>query len=421
MKIAIVGGGSTYTPEFVDGVCRRSHELGIDQLSLMDIDEERLAVVGGFVHRMVKKSSDRLRVELTRNLEDAVDGADFVLVQIRVGGQQARKRDEQCGLEHGIIGQETTGVGGFRKAMRTIPAMMEVASAVAARAPRAFLINFTNPVSIVTQALLQRGDVAAIGLCNIPIGLRMDIAKVLGVEPDAVRLDSVGLNHLSFVRRVLVSGRDVLPDLLRQATGDRANRPANIPELDYPSDFLAALGMIPSDYLRYFFLEGDMLEQQRKSPRCRAEEVMEVERELLAYYGDSSNDEKPESLTKRGGAFYSHAALELIEAIAEDRGTELVVDVLNDGAVGELGRDVVVEVPCVVDRRGARPIAQPPMPPEIRGLIQHVKAYEELTVRAALNRSRREAMLALVTNPLVRSAAVATKVVEELATELGLS
>jgi 6-phospho-beta-glucosidase len=421
MKIAVIGGGSTYTPEFVDGLARRAEALHVDQLCLMDVDEERLRVVGGFVKRMARTLAPALEIVLTNDLVRAVDGADFVLVQIRVGGQEARRLDERCGAKHGLIGQETTGLGGFRKAMRTIPAMLRIAQVVNERAPNAFLINFTNPVSIVTQAIAQHGAVKAIGLCNIPIGLRMDLSKLLGERPEAVKLDSVGLNHLSFVRRVLVGGQDVLPKLLLEATGDRRGRPANIPELDYPAGFLQALGMVPSDYLRYFFLEPEMLREQRAQELCRAEEVMAIESDLLRLYADESNASKPESLSKRGGAFYSHAALELIAAIAEDRGEELVVDVCNAGAVSELARDAVVEVPCVVDSRGARPITQPPLPPEIRGLIQHVKAYEDLTVAAAVERSRRKAMLALVTNPAVRSATIALEVVREVSAELGLS
>ena len=420
MKLAVVGGGSTYTPELIDGLASRATDLSLDRIALFDIDAERLRIVGGFIRRLLAKRAPQVMVSTHAQLVPAIENADFVLVQMRVGGQEARKSDELCGARHGLIGQETTGVGGFRKAMRTIPAMLQICAAIEEHCPHAVLINFTNPVSIVTQAILHHSRVHAIGLCNIPIGFRMDLAGFLGVAPEHVKIDSVGLNHLSFVRAVRVDGLDVLPKLVVEATGDRANRPANIPELDYPPTFLRSLGMIPSDYLKYFLMEQDMLSEQAERGKTRAEEVMEIEAELVAYYADVANNTKPESLSKRGGAYYSHAAIEVIEAIAGNRGDELVVDVLNGNAVRELPPDAVVELPCVVDKRGARPIAQPPMPPEIRGIVQHVKAYEELTVRAAVDKDRRTALLALVTNPLVRSATLATQIVDEIAEELGL-
>lgn len=420
MKLTVIGGGSSYTPELVDGLLRRASSLGLESLALMDVDERRLGLVGGFVGRMLARLAPDVELALELDLDRALRGADFVVAQIRVGGQPARLADERLPQRYGLLGQETTGIGGFRKAMRTVPALLQVARAMEQRAPRAILINFTNPVSIVTQAVLQHSSVRAIGLCNIPIGLRTDLAALLGVEPAAVRLDSVGLNHLSFVRRVLVDGEDVLPRLLSQATTGRAGRPANIPELDYPAEFVEALGMIPSDYLRYFYLQRETVAEQERAAQTRAEEVMDIEQELFAHYGDPGADDKPAALSKRGGAHYSHAALEVIEAIRGDTGAELVVDVQNAGAVAELADDAVVEVPCTVGATGAKPRSQRPLEPAIRGLIQHVKSYEELTVQAAVEGRRDAALLALATHPLVPSVAIATEVVAELADELGL-
>jgi len=421
MKLTVVGGGSSYTPELADGLGRRAGSLGLRQLVLSDIDGERLGVVGGFVRRQLGRLAPEVAVVLEPDLADALSGADFVVAQIRVGGQQARLRDELLPQRFGLIGQETTGIGGFCKAMRTIPELLRIAETVAQVAPDAFLINFTNPVSIVTQALLNHSAVRAIGLCNIPISLRLDLAAILGVLPEAVRLDSVGLNHLSFVRRVLVDGQDVLPELVATAAGKRGHRPANIPELDYPAELIEALGMIPSDYLRYFFLQRETVAEQQRQKQQRAEQVMAIEKELLAHYADEQQSEKPAALSQRGGACYSRAALEVIEAIGGDTGAELIVDVLNRGAVAELPASAVVEVPCTVDASGAVPLRQRPLEPSIRGLIQHVKAYEELTVQAAVDKDRRAAILALATHPLVPSVTIATEVVAELADEWQLA
>jgi 6-phospho-beta-glucosidase len=419
VKIAVVGGGSTYSPELCEGLGRRAAALGLEEIALFDTQSERLAIVGGFVGRMLAAQGSAVALRACPALEEAVDGAAFVVVQIRVGGQEARLRDETLPARYGLLGQETTGVGGFCKALRTVPELLRIASVVERRAPEALLVDFTNPVSIVTQALLGHSGVRAVGLCNIPIGLRIDLARLLGVEVRAVRLDSVGLNHLSFVRRVIVDGEDVLPRLLEAACA-REGRPANIPELGYPAELVRALGMIPSDYVRYFFLHREALEAQRTAAEPRAAEVMHIERELLAHYADPATSTKPEALARRGGAYYSHAAIEIIEAVAGDSGAELVVDVRNGGAVRELPSDAVVEVPCRVDARGALPLPQAPLEPEIRGLIQHVKAYEELAVRAAVTRERRAALLALATHPLVPSVQIAADIVAEIAGEMGL-
>lgn len=416
MKIAVVGGGSTYSPELLHGLAERYASLGLEEVSLYDIDEQRLEIVGGFAERMVRKLAPELRVTRHLDIEPALRDARFVVVQIRVGGQAARLEDERLGVQHGVIGQETTGVGGFAKALRTVPALLEIAGHVAANAPQATLINFTNPVSIVTEALLRHASVPAIGLCNIPISQRMEMAAHLGVDPATVEIDSVGLNHLSFVRGVHVDGENVLPKLIEDVAGVLAqgHRPANIPDLDFPAELIRALGMIPSDYLRYFYLHPDTVDEQTKKPKLRAEEVMDVEAELLAYYGDEGRDERPEALTKRGGAFYSHAALEIVSAMARDEPARLIVDVRNGDTLPELPPDACIEVPCRVDASGATPLPQAPLPPEIRGLIQHVKAYEELTVRAAISNERRDVYLAALAHPLTPSAHVAGAVADTL-------
>ena len=416
VKIAVVGGGSTYSPELLHGLAERADRLSLDEVALFDVDAARLQVVGGFAARMVARLTGRVRVRSTLDLDDALEGADFVVTQVRVGGQAARLEDERLGLRHGVIGQETTGPGGMAKALRTIPVLLAVAERAQRRAPACTLINFTNPVSIVTEALLAQAAVRTIGLCNIPISQRMELAAHLGVQPQDVELDSVGLNHLSFIRGVTVRGEQVLPRLIEDVARllHSGHRPKNIPDLDFPAELLESLEMIPSDYLRYYFMAPETIAEQRSQDELRAQQVMRVEAELLDYYRDPAQDARPEALTKRGGAFYSHAALEIIEAVSGDTGARLVVDTKNAGAVPELPYGACVELPCRVGRGDVAPLPQAPLPPQIRGLIQHVKAYEELTVRAAHTRSRRDVYLALLTHPLVPGAEVAGRLADDL-------
>jgi 6-phospho-beta-glucosidase len=417
MKVAVLGGGSTYTPELLDGLCTRVETLDVREVALMDLDGHRLGRVGRFCQRLAARRGGAVRVTLHEEAGPALDGASFVVTQIRVGGQEARARDERLGRRHGLVGQETTGVGGFAKAMRTIPPLLAYAEETVRRAPGAWIVNFTNPSGLVTEAITSRTTARAIGLCNIPLGFRMEIAKAVGAAPADVDLDYVGLNHLAWIRRVRVKGQD-LTDLVLKA--GRRGGPANFEALDYPDWFVDALHMIPSDYLRYYYLQPEMVAQQAQKARTRAEEVMEIERELLAFYDDEAHDEKPASLAKRGGAFYSHAACDLMAALGRDEPTVEIVNVPNRGAVPDLPPAAVVEIPCDVSRAGARPHPVGPLPPEIRGLMAQVKAYEELTVTAAADRDRRAALLALVSHPLVPSVTVAHQVLEEAIRDNGV-
>lgn len=417
VKITVVGGGSTYSPELLHGLAERAAALDLREVVLTDLDAARLQVVGGFAERMVKKLAPQVRVHTSADLDDALEDADFVVVQVRVGGQAARLEDERLGLRHGIIGQETTGVGGMCKALRTIPVLLDIAQRTQRLAPRATLINFTNPVSVVTQALLVHAPkVRTVGLCNIPLSQRMEIAAHLGVSAEHVVLDSVGLNHLSFIRGVTVKGQDVLPRLIEEVATllKGGHRPKNIPDLDFPPELLTALGMIPSDYLRYFFMAPETIAEQASQEELRAQEVMKIEEELLDYYKEPTNDARPEALTKRGGAFYSHAALEIIEAVHGDTPQRLIVNVRNAQTVPELPPEACIEVPCLVGRDQITPLPQAALPPEIRGLIQHVKAYEELTVQAALSGLRRDVYLAVLTHPLTQGAAQASRITDDI-------
>ncbi|MDP9296204.1 MAG: 6-phospho-beta-glucosidase [Actinomycetota bacterium] len=394
VKIAVVGGGSTYTPELVEGFVNRSDRLPVDELALLDIDAERLRIVGGLAGRMIRKAGWPGTLRLTDQRDEALEGADFVVVQLRVGGQQARLTDETIPLEFGCIGQETTGPGGFAKALRTVPVVLELAEETAKRAaPGAWFVDFTNPTGLVTQALLDEGH-RSLGLCNVAIGFQREFAAAFGVAPERVQLDHVGLNHLTWERRVLVDGADRLPEILR----DRIDVVAD--ETDMPVDLVRLLGAIPSDYLRYYYLTGVVLEEQRAG-HARAREVMEIEAGLLKLYEDPELDSKPKLLEERGGAFYSDAAAALIASLHAGTEDVQVVNVRNQGAIPNVADDAVVEVSARVGRDGATPLPTEPLAPEMHGLVEHAKAYERLAVRAALSGSRADALKALLTNPLV--------------------
>jgi 6-phospho-beta-glucosidase len=407
VKIAVVGGGSTYTPELVEGFATREDRLPVEELVLFDVDRERLEVVGGLAGRMLERAGWRGRLALTGRREEALDGASFVVVQLRIGGQAMRLADETLPLEFGCIGQETTGPGGFAKALRTVPVVLELAEETARRAaPGAWFVDFTNPVGIVTQALLDHGH-RAIGLCNSAIGLQRRFAAHFGVAPERVELEHVGLNHLTWERAVTVDGVDRLPELLdSQADWIAA-------DVGLPAALLRALGAVPSTYLRYYYATSRVLGEQLRRP-SRAEQVMAIERQLLELYRDPALATKPELLERRGGAFYSEAAAALIASLHAGTGDVQVVDVRNDGALPGLPDDAVVEVPARVDAGGARPLRLAPLAPELLGLVQQAKAYERLAVQAAVSGDRTVALKALLANPLVRDYDVAAPLLDAL-------
>jgi 6-phospho-beta-glucosidase len=409
VKVAVIGGGSTYTPELIEGFLSHADRLPVDELVLHDIDGGRLDVVGGLARRIMQRRGWPGTLVLTGDRDRAIEGADFVIVQLRVGGQAARLLDETLPLEFGCIGQETTGPGGFAKALRTVPVVLDIAEATARRAAKgAWLVDFTNPVGIVTQALLDEGH-RAIGLCNVAIGFQRRFAARLGVEPQRVSLEHVGLNHLTWERAVRVDGADRLPELVDAAAD----------ELGHEGESWAAvirlLGAIPSYYLRYFYFSDAVLREQLSgSKRSRAEEVMSIERSLLEMYRDPHLTEKPALLEKRGGAFYSEAAAQLIASLHAGTGDEQVVDIRNDGALPGLPDDAVVEIPARIGSEGATPGRFEPLAPELLGLVQQVKAYERLTVRAAMHGDRQAALKALLANPLVGRFTVATDLLDAI-------
>ncbi|OSY52600.1 putative 6-phospho-beta-glucosidase [Streptomyces fradiae ATCC 10745 = DSM 40063] len=411
MKLVVVGGGSTYTPELVDGFARLRDTLPVGELVLVDPAAERLRLVGGLARRIFAKQGHPGRVTTTGDLDAAVDGADAVLLQLRVGGQAAREQDETWPLECGCVGQETTGAGGLAKALRTVPVVLDIAERVRKANPGAWIIDFTNPVGIVTRALLQAGH-RAVGLCNVAIGLQRKFAALLGTAPADLHLEHVGLNHLTWelgVRLGGPGGQDVLPRLLAEH-GD-----AVAGDLRLPRGLLDRLGVVPSYYLRYFYAHDEVVEELRGKP-SRAAEVAAMERRLLEMYGDPALDEKPALLSQRGGAYYSEAAVDLAAALLGGGGgtPSQVVNVRNAGTLPFLPDDAVVEVQAEVDADGARPLPVREVDPLQAGLIAHVAAYEDLALEAALRGGRDRVFRALLAHPLVGQYAYADTLTDRL-------
>ena len=397
MKLTVVGGGSTYTPELVDGFARLRDTLPVEELVLVDPDAERLELVGGLARRIFARQGHGGRIVTTADLDAGIDGADAVLLQLRVGGQAARRQDETWPLECGCVGQETTGAGGLAKALRTVPVVLDIAERVRRGNPRAWIIDFTNPVGIVTRALLHAGH-RAVGLCNVAIGLQRKFADRLGVTPQDVHLAHVGLNHLTWETAVRLGGpegENVLPKLLAEH-GD-----AIADALRLPRALLDRLGVVPSYYLRYFYAHDEVVRELRTKP-SRAEEVARMERELLEMYGDPALAEKPALLAERGGAYYSEAAVDLAAALLRGEGSPYqVVNTLNKGTLPFLADDAVIEVQAAVGPTGPAPLPVPEVDPLYAGLIANVTAYEELALEAALRGGRDRVFRALLAHPLI--------------------
>jgi len=403
MKISVIGGGSTYTPELVSGFLARADRLPISELWLMDIDAARLNIVGGFAQRMVAAKGNPFKIVLSTNQRQAIRGASYVITQLRVGQMPARVADEYLGRRHGLIGQETTGIGGMAKALRTIPIILEIARDLRETAPGALLLNFTNPAGLVTEALNRHApDVAAVGVCNVGITTRMEILENLEkfsgekIAEERAVLKTLGLNHLTWHYGFTVDGEDLWP-MLFPAFCDLNRQQA---EPEWEPQTLETLGMIPNYYLQYFYYTAKKLAAQEKWPPSRGEEVIAIEKELLRQYADPALTEPPADLMKRGGAYYSTLATRLIDSHYNDLGYVEVVNVRNNGAVQEWPADWVLEMPCRIDRRGITPLPAQPLPPNCTALVEQVKAYELLTIQAAVHGDRQAARQALLTHPL---------------------
>lgn len=405
LKIAVIGGGSTYTPELLEGFIAREKELGCANIILHDMDSRRLSIVGNFAKRMAEARAKKTTVTLTQNLREALTRAHFVITQFRVGGMKARYHDEMIGENHGVIGQETIGAGGFSKALRTIPVTLHICRRMEKLCPNAWLLNFTNPSGMVTEAALKHADVNVAGLCNVPLNFIMEIARRAHAKPHDVRLKYYGLNHLSWIQKAYVGRKDVTSMILNTR---------NIEKLTgFSRSLLNALQMIPSPYLRYYYHTQEVLKEQKKKA-LRAAEVMRIEKQLLHLYKNSPFTKKPKLLEKRGGAYYSTAAVDLLSAIYNDKKEEHIVNVQNNSAIRDLPENVCVEVPCLVGKNGPKPLATGHMDKKVCGLVQSVKNYEELTIEAAIKGDRGLACMALANHPLIPDYNTAEKILSAI-------
>ncbi len=463
MKIAVIGGGSSYTPELINGFVERVGSLPLTDLWLMDISAQRLDVVGGFARRLVQARGAPFAIHLSTELDQALDGARYVITQLRVGGMQARREDEYLGRRHGLIGQETTGVGGMAKALRTIPVVLDIATRLRRLAPDGLLVNFTNPSGLITEALSRYApDVAAVGVCNAPITTKMGILKALeeqqgvSISPKRAELNTLGLNHLSWHRGFVVDEADIadvdsdrLPDRPRSTSAASAaankkpgfpcdgtspktqfhrasvdvwpqvlegylERLRNEPDPEWDPRTIEVLGMIPNYYLQYYYETERKLAAQEKWPPSRAEEVMSIEAELLSQYAEPERTEPPEGLMQRGGAYYSTVATQLLNAHHNDLGETHVVNVQHGGAVAGWPEDWVLELPCRVDASGIHPLPAEPLPAVCYGLLAQAKMYELLTVEAAVHGDRDSAYRALLAHPLGPSAGRVQAVLDDM-------
>ena len=417
MKVAVMGGGSTYTPELINGFIARAKSFPLTELWLMDIDQKRLEIVGGFAQRMVAAKGASFKVALTQDQREAVKGAAYVTTQFRVGQMSARRADEYLGKRHGLIGQETTGIGGMAKALRTIPVILRIASDMRELAPGALLVNFTNPSGLITEALYRYApDVPAVGVCNAPLTAKMsmleDLEKRLGMplDPQRSELNTLGLNHLSWHRGLTVDGEDMWSRVIEGMIAQLKTEP----EPEWDPRTLENLRMIPNYYLQYYYHTGHKLSEQDKWPPSRAEQVMQIEADLLHQYAEPGRTEPPDDLMKRGGAYYSTVATQLLNAHYNNIGETHVVNVRHNGAVPGWPSDWVLEMPCRVDRSGVHPLPAEPLLLVCFGLLSQVKAYELLTVEAAVHGDRNLAYQALLAHPLGPSADQVQVVLDDL-------
>ena len=417
MKIAVIGAGSTYTPELIKGFIDLHDRLPLTELALMDIQPQRLEIVGDFCERIVDNAGRPFKVTITDNRRDAIRGASYVITQLRVGFLAARREDEYLGKRHGLIGQETTGIGGMAKALRTIPVLLGITKDMLELAPGALLVNFTNPSGLVTEALARYAPgVPSVGLCNSPITTKMGILEGLEevsgqhIAPERAELDSLGLNHLTWYRGFKIDGNDVWPQVLKAYLHSLRTEI----EPEWPPELVEALGMIPNGYLQYFYSTAEKMLNQQKWPPSRAEQVMEIEADLLRQYDDPKQINVPADIMKRGGAWYSTLATQVIHAHRNNLGQVEIVNVRQNGAVPGYPAEWVMELPCRIDADGIHPLPAEPLPPVCFGLMAQVKSYELLTVEAAVRGDRKALYEALLVHPLGPQASEVKLVMNDL-------
>jgi len=413
LKIAIIGAGSTYTPELIDGFIKRKNELPVTSFYLMDIDRRKLGIVGKFVKRMLDANDIKCKFVMTEDLKTAVKDADFVLAQVRVGKLDARIKDEKIPLKYDLIGQETTGIGGFMKALRTIPVMMEIAEYIENYSPDAWLINFSNPSGIIAEALLNNTNVKTISLCNVPIIMKKEALQRVPEEAKSVCIDYVGLNHLSWITGIYCDGREVLQDQLLDKY-DFVNM-KNLPKMDIDKELIKSIRSIPSSYLQYYYYRERQLQHMKDEKKCRGEVCLEIEEELLKLYQQPELKEKPALLDKRGGHLYSDVAVSLVSAIYNNKNEEHIVNVKNNGALDFMANDDVVEINCIVNKNGVTPLPLKNLDNDhIKGMMRVIKAYEKHTVKAGIHGDYNEALNALLIHPLVGDFRKAKGALDEL-------
>ncbi|WP_336982703.1 MULTISPECIES: 6-phospho-beta-glucosidase [unclassified Cedecea] len=421
MKITVVGGGSSYTPELIEGLILRHAALPMTELALVDVKagRQKVEIIAALARRMFdSKGLEQVKVTVHYEPDAAIVGSSFVLTQLRVGQLPARAADERLGLSHELLGQETTGVGGFAKALRTIPVMLDIAKRVERLAPNAWIINFTNPAGIVTEAVSRYSAANIVGLCNVPVTMHHTIADMLQLPYDKVTLRFAGLNHMVWVHEVIANGRDATAEVIEMLCDGEQLSMNNIKAIPWPPALLRALKAIPCPYHRYFWQTRTMLKDEladaANGKGTRAEQVMKVEAELFELYANPQLDKKPEQLSQRGGSFYSEVALELIDALHNNLGKQMVVNTANNGAIQGLPDDAVIETNCVIDALGAHPLAFGKLPPLMNGLTQQVKDFERLTIEAAVHGDKQQALLALIANPLVADVNIAQALLDEV-------
>jgi 6-phospho-beta-glucosidase len=413
LKVAVIGAGSTYTPELINGFISRKNQLNVDSFYFMDIDRKKMEIVSGLAQRMLDANGIGSRIVLTQSLEEAVEGADFVIGQVRVGMLDARIKDEKIPLKYDLLGQETTGAGGFMNALRTIPVIMNVAHNIERLAPKAWLINFSNPSGIIAEAVLNNTGVNMIGLCNGPLGMVKRAMERVPAGTGKVDYDFVGLNHLCWITAIYADGKEILHDQLSDKI--EAAELKNIPKTDYDKELLKAVKGIPIGYLNYYYFRDEQVKHCKEAEKTRGEICKDIEAELLELYKDPDLKEKPAALDKRGGAMYSEAAVSLVDAIVNDKNEIHVIDVKNNGAFSFMNRDDVVETKCIVNKNGATPIKLEKFNDDyIIGLMTAVKAYEKLTVKAGLTGDYNAALAALMVHPLIGDYRKAKGVLDEM-------
>ncbi|MBM7645111.1 6-phospho-beta-glucosidase [Scopulibacillus daqui] len=421
IKIVTIGGGSSYTPELVEGLIKRYETLPVRELWLVDIPKgkEKLEIVGALARRMVEKAGVPMEIHLTCDRREALKDADFVTTQIRVGFLAARAKDERIPLKYGVIGQETNGPGGLFKALRTIPVILDICRDIEQLCPNAWLINFSNPAGLITEAVLRYSPIRkAVGLCNLPIGMRMNVARLLEVNADRIHIDFAGLNHMVFGLNIYLDGKEVTDRVLDLiASGEAGDTVKNIPDFQWEQDFIKALGILPCPYHRYYYQTKQMLDEQLKDYKrnvTRAEVVQQLEKELFELYRDPHLNIKPPQLEKRGGAYYSDAACSLIDSIYNDKKDIQTVNVRNNGAISGIPADSAVEINCVITKDGPRPISVGELPVPVQGLVQQIKSFERTAAEAAVTGDYHKALLAMAINPLVPSDAAAKQMLDEM-------